>query len=423
MVVVGAGLAGLACARALQAAGTHPLVIDASDGVGGRVRSDVVGGFTLDRGFQVFFTAYPEARRVLDYGGLELRRFMPGATVRVGGAFHRVADPFRAPLSALSSLLAPIGTLTDKLKVLTLRRAALSRTPDEIFAAPERTTAEELARLGFSPLIVDRFFRPFFGGIFLDAGLSTTSRMLYFVYRMLSEGDVAVPARGMGAIPAQLAAGLPGGSLHLETRVTGIHHRDGRAAALMLEHGRTLQARAIVVATDIAQASAITGAPLRAEPRAVSCVYFGAPASPVGEPILVLNGEGRGPVLNLAVMSDVAPEYSPAGQHLVAAVVVGSRAYSDADLERAVRAQLSEWYGAPAVAAWRHLRTYHVPWAQFDQSPGRLEPPHRPVRRSPGLYVCGDHVENASINGALEAGRRAAEAVLEDLAALGGARP
>ena len=131
--------------------------------------------------------------------------------------------------------------------------------------------------------------------------------------------------------------------------------------------------------------------------------------------MLVLNGEGAGPVLNLAVMSDVAREYAPPGQHLIAAVVVGAPASSDADLERAVREQLAGWYGAPTVAVWRHLRTYRVPWAQFDQAPGTLEPAHRPVRRSPGLYVCGDHVENASINGALAAGRRAAEAVLEDL--------
>lgn len=422
IVVVGAGLAGLACARALHEAGEHVLVVDASDGVGGRVRSDLVDGFTLDRGFQVFFTAYPEARRVLDYDALDLRRFVPGASVRVGGAFHKVVDPFRAPLAALGGILAPVGTLGDKLKVLSLRNEALSRTPEQIFSAPERPIAEELVALGFSPAIVDRFFRPFFGGIFLDPALSTTSRMLYFVYRMLSQGDTVVPAKGMGAIPAQLAAGLPAGSVRLKERVTGIHHEQARASALVLEHGHRVQARAIVVATDIEQASAITGSPLKTSPRAVSCVYFDAPASPVGEPILVLNGEGDGPVLNLAVMSDVAPEYAPRGRHLVAAVVVGTPSSSDADLERAVRAQLGGWFGAAVVDAWRHLRTYHIPWAQFDQSPGMLEPAHRPIRRSAGLYVCGDHVEHASINGALVAGRRAAAAVLEDLGPAAGAR-
>ena len=350
VVIVGAGLAGLACARALHAGGVEVQVVDASDGVGGRVRSDLVDGFTLDRGFQGYFTAYPEGRRVLDYGALDLRRFVPGAMVRVDGGFHTIADPFRAPLTALGGILAPVGTMADKLKVLSLRQQALAQTPEEIFAAPERSIADELAALGFSPRIVDRFFTPFLGGIFLDPSLSTTSRMLYFVYRMLSEGDTVVPARGMGAIPAQLASALSPQQVRLNARVTGIHHHDGRATALMLEHGETLHARALVVATDIEQASAITGEPLRSQARAVSCVYFAAPASPVGQPILVLNSDGRGPVLNLAVLTDVAPEYAPAGQHLIAAVVMGTPTAGDADLERDVRRQMSDWYGPDAVA-------------------------------------------------------------------------
>ena len=423
VVIVGAGLAGLACGRALHAAGVPVLLVEASDGVGGRVRTDIVDGFRLDRGFQVFSTAYPEARRVLDYDALQLRRFAPGALVRVGGAFHKVADPFRAPLAALGGILAPVGTLADKLKVLSLRRTSLSRTMDEIFSAPERSVADELTALGFSPVIIERFFRPFFGGIFLDPGLSTTSRMLYFVYRMLSEGDTAVPAAGMGAIPAQLASTLPPGSVRLNTRASGVRPEGDRAMALVLDDGSALTARAIVVATDAAQASAITGTPLSKSPRPVSCVYFTAPVSPVGEPMLVLNGEGRGPVLNLAVMTEAAPEYAPPGQHLVAAVVVRPTSGADAELEGDVRAQMAGWYGAAAVGAWRHLRTYRIPWALFDQPPGTLEPAHRAVRQSAGVYVCGDHVENASINGALEAGRRAAEAVLEDLATCDGARP
>jgi phytoene dehydrogenase-like protein len=280
-----------------------------------------------------------------------------------------------------------------------------------------------LAALGFSPVIIERFFRPFFGGIFLDTGLATTSRMLYFVYRMLSQGDTAVPADGMGAIPGQLASTLPGGCVRLNTRASGVLPQGDQAIALVLDDGSVLTARAVVVATDAAQASAITGTPLSKTPRPVSCVYFSAPVSPVGEPMLVLNGEGRGPVLNLAVMTEAAPEYAPPGQHLVSAVVVTPTGGADADLEADVRAQMAGWYGAAAVGAWRHLRTYRIPWALFDQRPGTLEPAHRAVRQSAGVYVCGDHVENASINGALEAGRRAAEAVLEDLPTCDGARP
>jgi hypothetical protein len=159
--------------------------------------------------------------------------------------------------------------------------------------------------------------------------------------------------------------------------------------------------------------AALLEAPATVSPRGVTCLYFDAPAAPVAEPVLVLDGEGRGPVLNLAVMSNVSRLYAPPGRHLVACVVMGTPAAA-APLEADVRRQMTEWFGSAAVDAWRHLRTYRIPWAQFDQSPGRLDPPHRPVRRAPGLYACGDYLENASINGAMAAGRRAAEAIVAD---------
>lgn len=417
VVVVGAGLAGLNCARALHAAGHRVVVVEADDGVGGRVRTDDVEGFRLDRGFQVFFTAYPEASRVLDYAALDFRSFKPGAIVRADGAFHKVVDPFRAPIEALGGVTAPVGTLGDKMRVLLLRQRALGQSVEAIFRAPEKRISEELVDIGFSPTMISRFFTPFLGGIFLDPDLSTTSRMLYFVYRMMAEGETVVPATGMGAIPAQLAAGLPEGSVRLQTRVCGIRRREQVVTGVVLEHGEEIDAAAVVVATDFEEAATLTGSRSTTTPRPVSCLYFAADRSPVGEPILVLNGEGTGPVLNLAVLTDVSASYGPRGKALISTTVVGEPGASDAELEQAVRVQMAAWYGADATRSWRHLRTYRIRWAQFDQSPGTLEPPARPVRRSPGLYVCGDHVENASINGALAAGRRAAEAVIQDLAA------
>jgi phytoene dehydrogenase-like protein len=219
----------------------------------------------------------------------------------------------------------------------------------------------------------------------------------------------------MQEIPAQLASALPPGSLRLQTRVCGIRRHGDRVVGVVLEDGEEVSTSGVVVATDVQQATALTGSTRGSQPRAVACLYFAAARPPIEEPILVLDGEGRGPVTNLCVPSRVADGYAPAGQHLVAATVVGAPALSDAALEREVRAQMSDWFGAAQVEGWRHLRTYRIPWAQFDQPPGALEPAERPVRRGPGLYVCGDHVENASINGALHAGRRAAEAILEDL--------
>jgi protoporphyrinogen oxidase len=288
----------------------------------------------------------------------------------------------------------------------------------EIFAAAERRTADELSALGFSEAFVARFFRPFLGGIFLDASLSTTSRMLYFVYKMLSSGDITLPAAGMQAIPDQLAARLPEGTIRCETRVAAIERVEGRAAGVRLATGERQPASAVVVATDVAQAAALTGLSDVPAPRSVICVYFSAPVSPVRGPLLVLDGEGRGPVLNLAALSNVAPGYAPAGQHLISTTIVGALEASDAVVERDVRGQMTEWFGAATVRGWRHLRTYRIPWAQFDQSPGRLDPAERDVRLGEGVYVCGDHREQASINGALHAGRRAADAVLADAGAV-----
>lgn len=408
MLVVGAGLAGLACARTLAGAGLVPLVLEAGDGVGGRVRSDELDGFRLDRGFQILLTAYPECRATLDYAALDLRPFRPGALVRVGGRFARVADPFRAPLDALASLLGGVGTLLDKARVLALRADVRRASVEELLARPESTTQAALERRGFSPAMVAAFFRPLLGGILLDLELQASSRMLEFVFRMLSLGDNALPAAGMGAIPAQLAAGLSAGALRLGSRVRSV-----RGDGVELESGERLEARAVVVAADGPSAAVLLGLPAP-ESRAVTCLYFDAPEPPLDEPLLVLNGEGRGPVTNLCVPSRVAPGYAPAGRHLVSATVIGDPALDDGQLESAVRRQMEEWFGI-SVRAWRHLRTYRIRHAQPGQRPGVLEPAQRPVRRGPGLYAAGDWLDTASIQGALQSGRRAAEAVIADL--------
>src|SRR4029450_9831904 len=205
--VVGAGLAGLRCARRLHEKGVAATVLEASDGVGGRVRTDRVEDFLLDRGFQVLLTAYPEASQALDYRELELHPFYPGAMVRTGDKLVTVADPFRRRWDGLRTALAPVGGLGDKLKVAKLRKRVTAGALEELLARSETTPREPLAADGFSEEMVDRFFRPLFGGVLLDRELGTSSRMFEFVYRMLALGDVSLPARGMGAISGQCAGG------------------------------------------------------------------------------------------------------------------------------------------------------------------------------------------------------------------------
>lgn len=404
VVIVGAGLAGLCCARQLVGRGIRPVILEASDGVGGRIRTDIVDGFRLDRGFQVFLTSYPEARAVLNYEALKLRAFRPGACIRYGGHFYRLADPWRRPWAGLRSIFSPIGTLADKLRVARLRSRTLAGTLEDRFRDPETTTLQGLRDEGFSESMIERFFRPFLGGIFLERELQTSSRMFRFVFRMFSQGDACLPSDGMEAIPRQIASQLPEGTIRLGTRVAGVE--PGR---VRLENGDALDTRAVVVATDGPTAMHLLGEKQTASGQAVTCLYFAAPSSPVCEPILVLNGEGRGPINNLCVPTDVAPTYATHGQALVSVTVLGDSS-DEASLKAAVTQQLTEWYGS-VVASWRFLRLYRIAYALPSQVPPALAEPQRPVRWASGLFVCGDHRDQASIQGAMVSGRRAAEAV------------
>lgn len=407
VVIIGAGLAGLCCARQLQEKGVRFQILEATDGIGGRVRTDHVDGFLLDRGFQVLLTAYPEANRVLDYERLDLRPFAHGALSWYAGRMNQLVDPWRTPATWWEALGSDFGTLRDKLRMARLRRRLCHSSIEQIFQRPERFAKDALEGARFSKEMIHRFFRPFLSGIFLDRDLKSSSRMFEFVFKMLMEGDAALPARGMGAIPAQLAEQLPAESIRLNTRVEALHGNE-----LSLPGRETLSARAIVVAADGPSAAHLVG---EVEPAScsVTCFYYAAEEPPVTGPMLVLNGDGAGPTNNLAVISEVARSYAPRGKHLVSASVLGMHALTEAQMGGFIIAQMKNWFGK-AAASWRLLRSYKIAYAQPKQSPGALEPPQRPVRVRPGVYVCGDHRDNASIQGAMVSGRRAAEAVIAD---------
>jgi protoporphyrinogen oxidase len=403
-VIIGGGLAGLTAARRLQSAGRKFVVVEAADAVGGRVRTDCVDGFLLDRGFQIFLTAYPEARHWLDYPGLGLRAFAPGARVRANGQFHTIGDPWREPATLWSTLRADVGSVRDKLGIARLRASARRGELDELWQRPEQPARDRLRALGFSERMLARFFTPFLGGVFLDRELQTSSRMLDFVFRMFAAGDAVLPTGGMEAIPRQLAAGLPPEAIRLGRRVVRLARGE-----VTLDDGSRLTAREIILATESTAAAALLGTPEKPAWTSATCLYFAAPVSPVGGPWLVLNGEPDACVNNLAVLSDVQPGYAPAGQSLIAATIVGNPSPDDAALGERVRTELRGWYGS-AVDAWRHLRTYRIREALPAQPPPLA--PVRELRFAEGLVVCGDWRTHASIQGAMESGRRAADIVL-----------
>jgi phytoene dehydrogenase-like protein len=410
VVIVGGGLAGLACARHLQQHSISFQIIEASDGLGGRVRTDRVSGFLLDRGFQVLQTAYPEAQKVLDYAKLDLHRFFPGAVIHIDDQSHRVADPVRVPLAAFEALFSPIGTMSDKFRLLALRQRLRRQSIDSIFKSEERTTLDALQREGFSPTIVSTLLRPFLRGIFLEKGLKTSSRMFEFVFKMFADGHGALPANGMGAIPDQLASTLPSESVRLNTKVVSVSPN-----SVTLEYGEQLKPRAVVVATEGPEACRLIPELKPVISCSTTCMYFVADYNPLGSPILALNGDGSGVINNLCVPSSVAPSYAPAGSSLISVSILGIPEEDNKKLETTVRSQLRSWFG-PEVDSWRIFRTYRIRHALPSQAFPALAQPQRPVRMQQGLYVCGDHRDTASIHGALVSGRRAAETILKDFA-------
>ncbi len=409
VVIVGAGLSGLTAAIRLIQQGVEVVVLEASNLVGGRVVTDDVDGFLLDRGFQVLLTAYPEAMQLLNYDQLDLQRFDPGSMIRTADGFECLADPWRRPQAVLKTLLARTGGLGDKLRIARLRRDAAGGTLEEVFSRPDRTTEEELKRLGFSPSMIEGFLRPFLGGVFLDHQLQTSCRMLYFVFRMFSQGDTALPAHGMGAISRQLANRLPADAIRLNSPVVSID--EGR---VQTAGGDSIPYRCLLSAVEqSAAAKLLPELTVSRPPRSVRCVYFASEQPPLRERMLVLNGTGKGLVNNLCVPSQVAPGYAPSNRSLISATVLDPRGDSES-LHHGVREHLRDWFGK-AVDSWTHLRTYRIAEALPNQSTPSFDPPVHSPRLRPQLFVCGDYRVNGSINGAMQSGRVAAEEILKEL--------
>jgi len=415
-IVVGAGLAGLACARTLVRAGRRVIVLDAADRVGGRVATDTVDGFRLDRGFQVYNDAYPEGRRQLDLSALRLGRFETGALVALAGRLRRVADPWRRPLAAVGAVLDGTIGIGDGLRTARLRSDVLRALaggrldPDTSGDGQDRSTREELLARGFSSGFVRRFFVPFFGGVFLERELDTSADVFRFDFAMFARGSACLPHGGMEAIPRQLAAALPDDAVRLRARVERVE--PGRA---VLVGGETLSAAAVIVATEGTAAARLLPAEHRGELAArrwkgTRLIAFAADRSPLPSPTLVVNADG-GPIDNLTVPSDVVSGYAPPGRALICVSVRPDAPTDDDALADAVRRQAAGWFG-DAASIWRRLAVVRVDHALPDESPAsrRLRAPGG--RLATGLFLCGDHCASASINGALASGRRCAEAVL-----------
>jgi len=398
VVVVGAGLAGLSAATRLADGGCDVLVLEAAPSVGGRLATERIDGFVVDRGFQVLNTGYPRVAD-LDLPPLDLGWFWSGAIVRHEGRAHRVADPRRHPTIALETLRAPIGTLRDDLALAAFSAGAGYLPVRRLVAGPDRTAEEDFRRAGIGPVTIERFLRPFLAGVLLESELATSSRYLRLLWRSFARGRIGLPAGGMQAVGAQLADRLPAGRVRLGTRVRAV------ASGSVTTDGGVLQADAVVVATDPGTAAHLLPGLAASAPRQVTTHLHVLPSSPWSAPLLVL-GQPGGRLVNSVVLTDAQPRYSPDGRALVASSSLSPTREDD------VRDEIARLHGI-GTADLEHLTTVTVTGAQ----PAALPPfeLRRPVDLGDGVYVCGDHRDTPSIQGAMASGARAARAVLRRL--------
>jgi phytoene dehydrogenase-like protein len=408
-IIVGAGLAGLTCAKVLRERGAEVAVFEASDGVGGRVRTDEQDGYLLDRGFQVYFTSYPVAGRHLDYEALDFRTFDPGVIIRRGSERTLLSDPLRDPKALVPSLLSDAATLGDKLRTLDV----VARTFDVGISAgagdgeTDTSTLEYLKAAGLSGRYIDSFFRPFYGGILLNRELTTSARILRFTLRMLASGRAVVPALGMGEIPRQLASRVPEGEIRLKSPVEDLL-RDGERVVGVRVAGEEHEADAVVVATDAPAAGSLTGEAVPEGSVGEVCLYYETDGLGSGKKIL-LNAEDGAFVNNAVEMSNISEKYAPQDRHLLYAVALTGVDLSDGELYRRGIEDLSRWYPG---ADFRPLALRRIPYGQFAQPPGIHSTLPENRTKTPGLVLAGEYTQDSSINGSMLSGEKAARMVI-----------
>jgi phytoene dehydrogenase-like protein len=418
ILVVGSGLAGLTCAKVLHEAGREVRILEAADAPGGRIRTDHhQDGFLLDRGFHLLLTGYPTVKRHLDLAALRPRPLKPGAVIVREGKWHETGDPW--PRRTFMGLHGGSPQLSsgDRGRLSRVQSQVRGQSVASIFTGKpgDRSASDELRARGFTQQFFDAFAGPYLGGVFLDRPLESSARFLLFLIKMLADGEVVLPEEGIGAVSAQLVAGLPAGCVRTGMRVEGIVEADERAVGVTLPGGEEMQGDAVIIATDAASARRLTRCELTAEPVAAACVYFASEQPLYSGPRLVVNGDAGALVSHVLQVSNVSPSCAPTGQHLIAVALSGSARADESELAARVLTDLVPWFPGHDLAGLRHLATYAVPHARFRQPAGifaNLPPNATPTK---GLFLAGEYTESSTMHGAMHSGEKAAAAVLEYL--------
>lgn len=443
VIIIGAGASGLSCANSIPL-NCKSILLEAKSTIGGRLSSDIVDGFTLNRGFAVFIDEYPESKAVFQYEGLKLAAFQPGALIKTRNGLARVADPIRQPIRLFDAIASPVGEMLDKARLIPLLFHVKSKSISELFEETETDVYTCLKEnYKFSDKMIREFFQPFFEGIFFCPLKEQSSRMFHFVFKMFSQGSATLPTGGMQNVANQLCdeAKKKGVEVQLDCRVKRLQKKEDGLFKVILSDGEEIEAKSVVCATEgyvakqilssLPELEAISTMEDQPE-RSVGCLYYkfsGDP--PINEAILILNGESpserSGSINNVCFPSVVNPTYAPNGFHLCSVAIDDAMVMryegNEEKIDQTIRQCLGEYfpeYKDDIESKWELLRTYRIHHAQ----PAQLDGPmpanvyggrscnmYRDISLPGGLFVAGDYTNTASLNGALESGKLAANAV------------
>lgn len=407
IIIIGGGVAGLIAAQHLEKAGLQPTIVEATDRIGGRVKTDTIDGCLLDHGFQVLLTDYKEAKRYLDYEALALHYFRPGAVVMDKGRALPIVDPLREPTQLLKAALSPVGTIKDKFLTWRLGQQLKSRAVEALFTKQkQQSSLEFLNKYGFSERFIQNFFRPFFGGIFLENQLETPAAMLQFVFKMFAQGHAALPQEGMEAIPQQLAGELKTTRILRNKTVGAIEDNQ-----LKFEDGSTMSYTHLIVAT----------APNRLLPQlageemsfnGTTSLYYSSTESILPKGLIALVNEESSIVNNFCEPSTVSDSYTPQGKHLVSVTLkdIPTKKNIEEEVRRELRRLTNkpEWHLDPVKQYDIYQALPRLDYLTYDYEATQS-------RLTDNIFLAGDYLLFGSLDAAMRSGRRAAEGVIERL--------
>jgi protoporphyrinogen oxidase len=403
--IIGAGISGLIAAIELEKSGFHPVILERSSEIGGRMKTDVFNGFLLDHGFQVLNTAYPEAKQYLDFGQLQLKSFDPGAVIFEGKDSYIITDPLRNPLKIVGMAFSKVGTFLDKVKMFTLTQELKKKSNEAIFAEKSISTLQYLKNYGFSDSVIHNFFKPFFRGIFLEKNLDTSSRMFEFIFKMFAQGNAAIPAKGMGQIPEMLRKQLKKTKILLNTPISFL---EGKKIHLL--NGEILAADRIIVATQPDRIIHQLHGQFLAAQKVIN-LYFQLQKSFMARPMIgLLAGDGY-LINNIVFMDDVSPEYAPPDKALLSVTVLETT-LSEKELIKGVQAELEIISGIKAEY-FKFLKSYFIDYALPTLDDPKYSMPSTECKIYDDVFLAGDYLLNGSINAAMTSGRIAALALVQ----------